>query len=150
VNDSGEIFISHTVLQGRFALRVAIGNLQTTDRHVRRAWEIVQEALANERVFLLSFRRRGMSRTRERSRGRVERKRDTPHGAYSITGTRRARVAPRCRGAREHPPPALPRPKPAELGPHRLPAPLTRCRLVARRRRWRRDGWPESAASSSQ
>ncbi|MGE5199911.1 MAG: pyridoxal phosphate-dependent decarboxylase family protein, partial [Rhodospirillaceae bacterium] len=46
VNDSGEIFISHTVLRGRFTLRVAIGNLQTTERHVRRAWELVQEALA--------------------------------------------------------------------------------------------------------
>jgi len=49
VNDSGEIFISHTVLRGRFALRVAIGNLQTTDRHVRRAWELVQAALETER-----------------------------------------------------------------------------------------------------
>jgi aromatic-L-amino-acid decarboxylase len=48
VNDSGEIFISHTVLRGRFTLRVAIGNLQTTDRHVRRAWELVLEALAAE------------------------------------------------------------------------------------------------------
>ena len=48
VNDSGEIFISHTVLRGRFTLRVAIGNLQTTDRHVRRAWELVREALAEE------------------------------------------------------------------------------------------------------
>ena len=48
VNDSGEIFISHTVLRGRYTLRVAIGNLQTTDRHVRRAWELIQEALAAE------------------------------------------------------------------------------------------------------
>jgi aromatic-L-amino-acid/L-tryptophan decarboxylase len=46
VNDTGEIFISHTVLQGRFTLRVAIGNLQTTDRHVARAWELLQQALA--------------------------------------------------------------------------------------------------------
>jgi len=48
VNGSGEIFMSHTVLGGRFTLRVAIGNLQTTERHVRRAWELVQEALAAE------------------------------------------------------------------------------------------------------
>jgi aromatic-L-amino-acid decarboxylase len=48
VNDTGEIFISHTVLGGRFTLRVAIGNLQTTGRHVRRAWELVQQALADE------------------------------------------------------------------------------------------------------
>ena len=48
VNDSGEIFISHTVLNGRFTLRVAIGNLQTTERHVARAWELIQQALATE------------------------------------------------------------------------------------------------------
>jgi aromatic-L-amino-acid decarboxylase len=45
VNDSGEVFISHTVLNGRFTLRVAIGNLQTTERHVARAWELIQQAL---------------------------------------------------------------------------------------------------------
>jgi aromatic-L-amino-acid decarboxylase len=48
VNDTGEIFISHTVLGGRFTLRVAIGNLQTTERHVCRAWELIQQALADE------------------------------------------------------------------------------------------------------
>ena len=48
VNESGEIFISHTVLRGRFTLRVAIGNLQTTVRHVRRAWDLVLQALADE------------------------------------------------------------------------------------------------------
>ncbi|HOG27637.1 MAG TPA: pyridoxal-dependent decarboxylase [Vicinamibacterales bacterium] len=48
VNASGEVFISHTVLHGRFALRAAIGNLQTTERHVARAWELVQEALDAE------------------------------------------------------------------------------------------------------
>ena len=49
VNASGEIFISHTVLGGRFTLRVAIGNLRTTERHVTRAWELVLEAFEAER-----------------------------------------------------------------------------------------------------
>jgi aromatic-L-amino-acid decarboxylase len=48
VNDSGEIFISNTVLNGRFTLRVAIGNIQTTARHVARAWELIQHALETE------------------------------------------------------------------------------------------------------
>jgi aromatic-L-amino-acid decarboxylase len=48
VNASGEIFISHTVLGGRFTLRVAIGNLRTTERHVARAWELIREALEAE------------------------------------------------------------------------------------------------------
>ncbi|MEW5981277.1 MAG: pyridoxal-dependent decarboxylase [Acidobacteriota bacterium] len=45
VNDSGEVFISHTALHGRFVLRVAIGNLRTTEAHVRRVWELLQEGL---------------------------------------------------------------------------------------------------------
>ena len=48
VNDSGEVFISHTVLGGRFTLRVAIGNLHTTARHVSRAWELTRAALEAE------------------------------------------------------------------------------------------------------
>ena len=42
VNQDGEIFISHTKLHGRFALRLAIGNLHTTDADVARAWELLQ------------------------------------------------------------------------------------------------------------
>lgn len=48
VNAGGEVFLSHTVLRGRFTLRIAIGNLETTQRHVARAWELLQEALAVE------------------------------------------------------------------------------------------------------
>src|SRR5207237_1139140 len=35
VNASGDIFLSHTRLRGRLAIRVAIGHLRTTDEHVR-------------------------------------------------------------------------------------------------------------------
>ena len=48
VNAGGEVFLSHTVLRGRFTLRIAIGNLDTTERHVARAWELLQQALAAE------------------------------------------------------------------------------------------------------
>ena len=44
VNASGEIFLSHTVLHGRFVLRLAIGNHATTWAHVQRAWELIQAA----------------------------------------------------------------------------------------------------------
>jgi aromatic-L-amino-acid/L-tryptophan decarboxylase len=44
VNAGGEIFISHTKLDGRYTLRLAIGNLHTTEAHVRRAWEIIRAA----------------------------------------------------------------------------------------------------------
>ena len=44
LNAGGEIYLSHTELRGRYALRFAIGNLRTTERHVTRAWEIIRDA----------------------------------------------------------------------------------------------------------
>lgn len=41
-NASGEIFISHTKIDGKFALRLAIGNLRTTRADVSAAWEILR------------------------------------------------------------------------------------------------------------
>jgi len=43
INASGDVFISHTRLAGRFALRVALGGIRTEARHVDRAWELVAE-----------------------------------------------------------------------------------------------------------
>ncbi len=43
VNASGEVFLSHTRLRGKFVLRLAIGNLRTTEAHVRRAWELLMQ-----------------------------------------------------------------------------------------------------------
>jgi aromatic-L-amino-acid decarboxylase len=40
-NRSGEIFLSHTRLDGRYVLRLAIGNARTTEDDVRRAWEVL-------------------------------------------------------------------------------------------------------------
>ena len=42
VNRTGEVFLSHTRLGDRFAIRVAIGNLRTEPRHVSRAWELLR------------------------------------------------------------------------------------------------------------
>jgi aromatic-L-amino-acid decarboxylase len=44
VNASGEAFLSHTKLDGRYALRLAIGNIRTEERHVRRAWGLLTDA----------------------------------------------------------------------------------------------------------
>jgi len=43
VNASGEIFINHTKLDGSYVLRLAIGNVRTTEVDVRRAWEVLNE-----------------------------------------------------------------------------------------------------------
>jgi aromatic-L-amino-acid/L-tryptophan decarboxylase len=44
VNATGEAYLSHTVLDGRYVLRLAVGNHRTTENDVRRAWELLQEA----------------------------------------------------------------------------------------------------------
>ncbi|HEU0237183.1 MAG TPA: pyridoxal-dependent decarboxylase [Candidatus Limnocylindrales bacterium] len=41
VNRTGEVFLSHTRLADRFAIRLAIGNLRTEAKHVGRAWELL-------------------------------------------------------------------------------------------------------------
>ena len=43
LNSTGEMFISHTRLHDEYALRLAIGNLRTTEVHVRDAWKLIQE-----------------------------------------------------------------------------------------------------------
>jgi aromatic-L-amino-acid decarboxylase len=43
VNASGEIFITHTKLDGRYVLRLAIGNARTTEDDVRRAWDVLNK-----------------------------------------------------------------------------------------------------------
>ena len=49
VNATGEVFLSHTRLDGRFALRLAVGHIRTSERHVARAWELLQEQLTRLR-----------------------------------------------------------------------------------------------------
>jgi len=44
VNAEGEIFISHTRLNGRYVLRLALGNERTTEDDVRRAWDALRRA----------------------------------------------------------------------------------------------------------
>jgi len=44
VNATREVFLSHTKVRGRYALRVAIGNVHTTEAHVRRVLDLVREA----------------------------------------------------------------------------------------------------------
>lgn len=43
VNANGEIFINHTKLDGRYVLRLAIGNARTTEADVRLAWEVLNK-----------------------------------------------------------------------------------------------------------
>ena len=44
VNAGGEVFLSHTRLDGHYTIRLAIGHIRTTEAHVRRAWELLVDA----------------------------------------------------------------------------------------------------------
>jgi aromatic-L-amino-acid decarboxylase len=46
VNASGEMFISHAALGGRYVLRLAIGQLTTGEADVRQAWEVLRREAA--------------------------------------------------------------------------------------------------------
>jgi aromatic-L-amino-acid decarboxylase len=46
VNRTGEVFLSHTRLGGRLAIRVAVGNLRTEWHHIERAWELLRREAA--------------------------------------------------------------------------------------------------------
>ena len=45
VNASGQIFISHTRLNGRYVLRLAVGNERTTEADVERAWNAIRSVI---------------------------------------------------------------------------------------------------------
>lgn len=44
VNATREVFISHTRVRGKFAIRLAVGNIHTSEAHARRAWELIRAA----------------------------------------------------------------------------------------------------------
>lgn len=45
VNAGGEIFLSHTRLDGRFVLRLAVGGARTTEADIERACEVLQQSV---------------------------------------------------------------------------------------------------------
>jgi aromatic-L-amino-acid decarboxylase len=43
LNASGKLYLTHTKLGGRYTLRLCVGQARTEERHVRAAWELIQE-----------------------------------------------------------------------------------------------------------
>jgi aromatic-L-amino-acid/L-tryptophan decarboxylase len=50
INAAGRFFLSHTKLHGQYTIRIAVGNLRTTEEDVRALWGEIQAALAAEQV----------------------------------------------------------------------------------------------------
>lgn len=46
VHASGTVFISHTLVRGSYALRVAVGNIRTAEHHLAEAWSLIRRAHA--------------------------------------------------------------------------------------------------------
>jgi aromatic-L-amino-acid decarboxylase len=44
LNRSGQIYLTHTKLSGRFTLRLCVGQTMTQRKHVERAWALIQAA----------------------------------------------------------------------------------------------------------
>jgi len=47
VNASGRALLSHTRVNDKFTLRLSIGNIRTTERHVRQVWVLLNEQLSS-------------------------------------------------------------------------------------------------------
>ena len=42
INSSGQIFLSHTKLNGKFTIRLSISGIRTTEKHLLEAWELIK------------------------------------------------------------------------------------------------------------
>jgi aromatic-L-amino-acid decarboxylase len=54
VNADGAVFLSSTVLNGKFTLHLAVGNYRTVEGHVKRAWELVRDAVGHLNAAIIS------------------------------------------------------------------------------------------------
>jgi aromatic-L-amino-acid decarboxylase len=47
INASGRAYLTQTKLRGRSVMRIGLGNVLTTEEHLRKGWEIIQETANN-------------------------------------------------------------------------------------------------------
>jgi len=46
INASGEAYLSHTKLNGKFTLRLSVGSIRVEERHLVKVWELLNAELA--------------------------------------------------------------------------------------------------------
>ncbi|MGI8545468.1 MAG: pyridoxal phosphate-dependent decarboxylase family protein [Aridibacter sp.] len=46
INASGDAYLSHTKLDGKFTLRLSVGSIRVEERHLRKVWKIVSRKVA--------------------------------------------------------------------------------------------------------
>ncbi len=47
INASGEAYISHTKLNGKFTLRLSVGSIRVEERHIDKIWQLLQDQIKN-------------------------------------------------------------------------------------------------------
>jgi len=50
LNDSGVIYLTHTILNGIYTIRFMIGQTETEERHVTKAWDLIEETASAIKV----------------------------------------------------------------------------------------------------
>ncbi len=48
INASGEAYLSHTKLNGRFTLRLSVGSIRVEERHLRKVWDLLQAKVSEK------------------------------------------------------------------------------------------------------
>ena len=46
INESGEAYLSHTKLNGKYTLRLSVGSIRVEERHLRKVWDLLNEKFA--------------------------------------------------------------------------------------------------------
>ena len=52
INASGRAYLTQTKLRGRTVMRIGLGNVLTTEEHLRKAWELIQETAPSHNTVL--------------------------------------------------------------------------------------------------
>ncbi len=47
LNQSGQLYLTHTKVNGRFTLRMSIGQLNVTENHIREAWKMIMDTASS-------------------------------------------------------------------------------------------------------
>jgi len=48
INASGEAYLSHTKLNGKFTIRLSVGSIRVEERHLRKVWDLLNEKVEAE------------------------------------------------------------------------------------------------------
>lgn len=49
INASGDAYLSHTKLNGKFTLRLSVGSIRVEERHIVKAWKLLEQQLAAQK-----------------------------------------------------------------------------------------------------